>query len=203
MTVAFGTNAGFVGSQPSADPAGGSPVACNRSQMGQRDTSPAGTNQVIEIGWYTDTATEEANFEVGLYSWDADISKPNALIVSDKTNAKGTNGGWKRCTLSSPYGIDASTSYVPAFQLDNTATTTNLDRDTVTGDPGFCSTTSRDTLYDPTWGTEATVSTTRRAAIYALYEAAGGLAYNASGAISQSGAISRQLNLNRSYSGVL
>lgn len=125
MAVVKGTNAGFVSSAPVADPSGTAFFIDTHSEA-VKDTSPAGNNKITEIGWWCDNATEETNFEVGLYDHDAGSDKPDNLLYSDTVNAKGTDSGWK--TVSVDWAISASTIYWIAVQVDDTATATNCDR---------------------------------------------------------------------------
>jgi hypothetical protein len=68
MAVSIGTNAGFVTSTPSTDPAGTN-VAIDGLAAVVKDTSPSGSGLVItEVGWWCDTASEAGNYTMGLYS---------------------------------------------------------------------------------------------------------------------------------------
>jgi len=119
-----GTNAGFVTVAPSADPGGASTTTADYIVRIGKFTSPAGATTITEIGWWCDNATEAANFEVGVYS-DI-VGTADWLLWASRTNAKGTDAGWKKATgLSIP--INENTDYWLAFQLDNTATTTTVD----------------------------------------------------------------------------
>jgi len=126
MAVTIGTNAGFVAVAPVDDPTGNATIALDTNAWATKDTSPADIVKITEIGWWCDNATEEANFEVGLYNHDAGSDTPDDLLFSDTVNAKGTDAGWK--TVSVNWSIDPSTVYWIAVQLDDTATATNIDR---------------------------------------------------------------------------
>jgi hypothetical protein len=165
MAVVIGTNAGFVSSAPVADPTG-TATLMDTHATGLKDTSPAGTNKITEIGWWCDNATEEANFEVGLYSHHAGNDKPDARLFVDNTNAKGTGSGWK--TVAVDWVISASTIYWIAAQLDNTATQTNIDRNADAGDRRSIIT-AGDTLNNP-WDVGSN-ETSWAEAIYAKWEA--------------------------------
>ena len=168
MAVVVGTNAGFVTTAPTGDPAA-SGRNTDTKATAFKDTSPTGDNVVTEIGWYTGTATEETNFEVGIYDHDAGNDIPlNLLSGESRTNAKGTTAGWKRVTgLSIP--ITAETIYWLAIQVDDTATTTQVDR-TFTSGKKTVERASMTTLLDP-WGVEGTINTFVFA-IYAVVEEA-------------------------------
>ena len=124
MALVLGTNAGFVTVAPTDDPAE-SGFTIDNSTWASKDTSPSGDNKITEIGWYCDNSTQEANFEVGIYTDDSD--KPDIVVGSlSQTNAKGTDAGWKRVTgLNIP--ISASTIYWIAVELDNTIPGTDAD----------------------------------------------------------------------------
>lgn len=122
MAVVLGTNAGFVTVAPTADPSGTSFEADTRSYAIKHIT-PGGMTKITEVGWWCDNITEEANFEVGLYSHHTGNNQPFIQLFSDTVNAKGTTAGWK--TVSVDWDITPGTIYWIAAQLDNTATTTN------------------------------------------------------------------------------
>lgn len=164
MTLVVGTNIGFVAVAPVGDPDGGLSIGFDNSARTFKDTSPSNAGAITEIGFYVNNATEEANFEVGLYS---DVGgNATTLLFSDKTNAKGTGAGWK-VVSGLDWAISPSTPYHIAIQLDNTSTTTNFDAEgTGTG------------LVDSDVG-EATLPATWTASpndgkysIYAVYEEA-------------------------------
>ena len=170
MAVVIGTNSGFVTVAPSADPAGASSGNVDNRAVVTHDTSPAGTNVITEIGWWCDTATQESNFEVGLYAADGAVvpNEAGTLLFSDTTNAKGTGAGWK-VVSGLNWAISASTAYWIGIQLDNTATQTQSDFGTGTGRDFVTAT----TLPDP-FGGGALANGSQCAAFYAKYEAAAG-----------------------------
>jgi len=129
MGLVKGTNCGFVTEAPTGDPVESSQVMDTTSRA-LKDTSPAGAGRITEIGWYCENATEESNFEVGLYSDNAGV--PQTRLYVDNTNAKGTGLGWK--TVSVDWEISAETIYWIAVQLDDTASPTNIDRLSSVGD---------------------------------------------------------------------
>ena len=148
MALVIGTNCGFVTTAPTADPDDGL-VSVDNSAVSLKDTSPSGNNIVTEIGWWCDNATEEANFEVGIYDHNGGDDEPEAVVGSlNQTNAKGTGSGWKVVTGLN-ISISASTVHWIAVQLDNTSTATL----TNTGGSGRRAVlTSVSTLPSP-WGT--------------------------------------------------
>ena len=131
MALTKGTNCGFVINAPTGDPTG-SNFFCDTGARAVKDTAPTGALKINQIGWWCDNATEEANFEVGLYSHNAGTNLPNALLNVSRTNAKGTGAGWKNVTVD--WAITAGTIYWIAWQLDDTTTTTDANYTTTTGE---------------------------------------------------------------------
>lgn len=125
MAVVLGTNAGFVAEAPVADPAGNNQGVMDAYRMATKDTAPEGATSITEIGWWCDTASQESNFEVGLYSHNAETNRPDTRLYVADTNAKGTTSGWK--TVEVDWAITPGTVYWIAVQLDDTATTTWMD----------------------------------------------------------------------------
>ena len=164
MAIVIGTNAGFVTSTPTSDPAG-SNWALDTDMIALKVTSPATATKITEIGFWCDTASEAANFEVGLYSDDS-TSFPNTRLYVDSTNAKGTTSGWK--SVSVDWAIDSSTIYWIAVQLDNTSTTTYTNF--VSG-TRFAKT---DNVYSlpSSWSDDNSYAAT--VTVYAKWEASGG-----------------------------
>ncbi len=161
--VVIGTNAGFVTVAPTGDPAASTGTVDN-SANAQKDIAPTGAVRVTEIGWWADTATEAANFEVGIYTDEGAQEPENLLSGESRTNAKGTTIGWKRVT-GLDISITAGTAYWITFQLDNTATATKT---------SFQSSSERG-AYKPSstlpssWGT-STNTYTGTESIYAVWE---------------------------------
>ncbi len=169
--VALGTNAGFVASAPVADPDGSNAIRDSQA-VAQKHTTPAGATTITEVGWWCDTATEAANFEVGIYDHNSTSDAPFTLLYSEKTNAKGTDAGWKvRSGLN--WSISGSTIYWIAFQLDGTATSTNTNF-TATGSTRSSRDSGASTLDDPTWNPAHVESATNTFAVYAVYTTADG-----------------------------
>ena len=166
MALIEGTNCGFVTEAPTADPYGSAYVSDNKSIAGLF-TSPATAAKIVEIGWYCDNATEEANFEVGLYS-DEGNSEPETRLYVDDTNAKGTGAGWK--TVSVDWSISGSTDYWLAVQLDNTATATNWNYTNPGNGAAYLNGSS---TLPSDWGTSDETYASY-GGIYAVWEAAAG-----------------------------
>jgi hypothetical protein len=172
MAVELGTSAGFVAAAPSDNPEGtGDTIAY--MAYAQRCTAPSGNNSVTSMGWYCNTATGAANFQVGIYSHDAGNDKPNVLLASSGDVAKGTDAGWKSGAVSC--ALTASETYWLAMQYDDSAGNTEIDRSTVADQEWHVKITETE-LTDP-WGTSDNSGTTL-CAIYALYSAAGGVPIN-------------------------
>ena len=164
--VVIGTNAGFVTEAPEVDPANYDIRADDRA-ITMKDTSPANATKITEMGWWSSFATEEANFEVGLYS-DDETGEPNLLLESSRTNAKGTTEGWKRVTGLN-WVINSETPYWLSIQLDDTATQSEFDYNTGTG-TGMGFKNSQITLPS-NWGTSDYKNTNGIIAIYVVWEA--------------------------------
>jgi hypothetical protein len=117
MALVLGTNCGFVTTAPTDDPAELNTTTEERS-LSIKDTSPAGATKIVEIGWYANSATPEANFEIGVYDDDSVNSEPGTLLSgASLTNAKGTTQGWKRVTGLN-ISISENTVYWLAMQMD-------------------------------------------------------------------------------------
>src|SRR3990167_1833720 len=100
MALVIGTNCGFVTAAPTADPAGATGVGFDVQAIACRFTSPAGAVRIVEMGWYAGVATEEANFEVGVFAADGAVvpGEAGTRIHLNATNAKGTTEGGKVVT---------------------------------------------------------------------------------------------------------
>ena len=168
MAVVLGTNCGFVTVSPSADPAGSNSLMSLKSRA-MKDTSPATAAKIVEIGWWCDNATDESNFEVGVYDHNVGDDEPeNLLAGASQTNAKGTGAGWKKVTGLN-ISISSSTIYWIGVELDTTAppdASTNYTSDAARN----ARKENQTTLTDP-WGTSSGFSSSLYA-IYAVWEAA-------------------------------
>lgn len=172
--LVLGTNSGFVLSAPTEDPAG-TTSQLDTYARATKHTAPAGATQVTHILWYCDNATEESDFQVGLYSHDAANDVPLTRLYVDTVNAKGTTAGWKSVDVSAAnWTITAGTVYWIAVQLDDTATTTNSNSDT--GASVISRMTTESSLVTP-WA-EDIHTDGYMYAICAVYEIGGGAATN-------------------------
>ena len=167
MALVIGTDAGFVTVSPTANPSSITTLMDTRANT-SKYTSPAGAIKITEIGWYCSNATQEANFEVGLYDHDSGGNLPDNLLHVERTNAKGTTEGWKKVTVD--WEISGSTIYWFAVQLDDTSTTTNIDRNFSSGER-YTSQAFKTTLENPT--TVSSGVNNFFLGIYAVYETAG------------------------------
>lgn len=130
MAVSLGSNAGFVLSRPTSDPLGTNSKADEWANV-TKDISPSRNYKIVEMGWYCDNATADANFQLGLYDSLGVGDSAGSLLFSSETN-KGTSAGWK--TISSlNYQITPLTYYWLGMQLDATATPTNMNEATSGG----------------------------------------------------------------------
>ncbi len=171
MAIVIGTNSGFVTVAPTVDP-GGTAVQIDIISYVSKDTSPSTAAKITEIGWWCDTATEESNFEVGLYAADGAVvpNEAGTRLYHDNLNAKGTSLGWK--TVSVDWDIDGDTDYWIGVQVDNTTTVTRTNQVT-TGGPGFDFRVAVGALFDP-YGGGAINEPNGMMAFYAVWEAATG-----------------------------
>lgn len=168
MALVIGTNCGLVTEAPDADPSATGVTADNVSRNIRIATTDAVT--ITSIGWWCNTATEESNFEVGIYEDDGGVA--STLLHVSRTHAKGTDAGWKRVTGLS-WGLEADTTYHIAFQVDDTASTTQTDYDSTNDTKTAIDYTSpggRQTLTEP-W-TDSSTDPTSALALYAVWEEA-------------------------------
>lgn len=176
MAVSLGVNSGFVTERPVVDPGGTGNGTDGVSRVTQHVT-PTGTIKIIEMGWYCDNATQESNFEVGIYAADGAVvpGEAGTLLFASQTNAKGTDAGWKVVTGLN-WDLNPETNYWLAIQVDDTATQTNVDGASVGGlGQDFKGAT---TLTNPHDG-GALLDSDGMLAIYALIEtSSGAVQYN-------------------------
>lgn len=167
--IVKGTNCGFVTVAPTADPAGSGTVT-DAIQKAQKDVAPAGATAITEVGWYCDNATEESNFEVGIYDHNSVTNKPKTQLAVEATNAKGTTAGWKTATLDPPCTVTPGATYWIVFQLDDTATATNTNNASAAGDRVSS---VGGTSLPTTWQSGSTEYADYVYSIYAVYETGG------------------------------
>jgi hypothetical protein len=127
MALVVGTNCGFCLSAPSADPVGQQATAIEDMAVVSKFTSPAGATKVTEIGWWCNTATAAANFDVALYAADGAIvpGEAGTRLYTAVDNAKGTSAGWKKVTVD--WTISGSMAYWPGVSVDVGPTGTQCD----------------------------------------------------------------------------
>jgi len=170
MALTLGTNCGFVLVAPTDDPSGANYTNTDNRSHATRDTAPIGSVRIIEIGWWCDNATEEANFEVGVYTDDAVNNRPQDVVGTlSQVNAKGITEGWKK-VIGLDISITPGNKYWVAFQLDNTATGTTSNTGTIAGQV-IAQKTVQTALIDP-WGASDNTYSDVVLAIYAVYEVA-------------------------------
>ena len=167
MTLVVGTNCGLVETAPTSDPTGGFLRVANDSELAMR-IIPTRDIIITEIGWWCNEATQAANFEVGIYDHDSGVDRPEDLIHVDRTNAKGTDAGWKVVSGLS-WNLTANTTYWIAFQLDDTASVTQTDIEIISGEKNVHKT-GQSTL-ESTW-TGTLDGNNNATAIYAVFESA-------------------------------
>ncbi len=162
MALTLGVNSGFVTTAPSADPAG-TGVTIDGSSVVTKHTSPANAAKITSIGWYRESGTNGANFEVALYSDLAGV--PVTRLFVDNTNST-TSNGW--VTVAVDWAISASTAYWLAVQMDAHSGSSGIDT-AASGGAGYDAQTSQTTLNDP-YGGGLVADADGMAAIYALVQ---------------------------------
>jgi len=169
MALALGTNCGFVKMAPTADPSGSAFTIDDVASV-TKHTSPTNATKIVEVGWWCDTATEEANFEVGLYAANGAVvpGEAGTLLHVSRTNAKGTTSGWKRVAVDWP--ITPNTVYWIGLQVDNTASPTSSDWSNINGAGIDNLGSGKTTLPDPCGG-GALIDADAMDAFYAVYTA--------------------------------
>jgi len=168
MGLVLGTNCGFVTVAPTSDPSGGFWYGIDTEAHAFKDTAPVGAIKVTEIGWWCENATQEANFEVGIYNHNSSDDEPEAVVGTlSQTNAKGTTAGWKKVTGLN-IAITAETIYWIAVQLDDTTTGSIINASTSAG--ARLARLRVTTLPSP-WGTSDSFYSNLIWSIYAVWEA--------------------------------
>jgi len=164
MALVLGTNCGFVTVAPVDDPEVSGTTIDNYAYA-FKVVAPSGAIKVTEIGWYSDSISEEANFEVGIYSHNAGTDFPDELIGVSRTNAKGTTKDWKKVTGLN-IEITEGTTYWIAVQLDDTGTDTKTVFDAGAARYGYKR--GQTTLTNP-WGDFRFSFNNHDVAIYAVW----------------------------------
>jgi len=172
MALSLGTNSGFCSAAPVDDPADLNTSTYDNTSRVARDTSPATAIKITEVGWWCDTATEEANFDVGLYSADGAVvpGEAGTRLYNDTEHAKGTTAGWKSVTGLN-WSISSSTTYWIGVAVDNTATATQGNWNSGGTGAGYDIRSGVTVLNDP-FGGGALTNSTNTAGIYAVWEGA-------------------------------
>ncbi len=165
MAVVLGVSSGFVTVAPSADPAG-TGVTIDGSSVVTKDTAPAGAIRITEIGWYRESGTNTANWEIALYSDVAGVAVSRLFV--DNTNSTASNG-WVRTAVD--WAVTPGTAYWLALQMDAHSGSSGVDS-AASGGAGSDILTSQTTLNDP-YGGLAVDDADGMYAIYALLEVAG------------------------------
>lgn len=162
MAVVLGTNSGFVTVAPSADPAG-TGVTIDGSSVVTKHTSPSNAVRITSIGWYRESGTNTANWEIALYSDVAGV--PVTRLFVDNTNSTSSNG-WLVTAVD--WAISPSTAYWLALQMDAHSGSSGVDS-AASGGAGSDILTSQTTLNDP-YGGGVLADSDGMYAIYALVE---------------------------------
>lgn len=184
MALELGVNCGFVLTAPTSDPLETAVQFSTRSYA-MKVVAPAG--RIVAMGWWCDTVSEEANFQLGVHAHDSVNDKPDALLASSGDIAKGTTAGYKLGDVL--YDMDEDSTLWLALQVDQTATLTRGNYLATISDKTDYKATQT-SLTDP-WGT-STSTFARIIAVFAVYEPAtggqpiakrwGGIPYSAIGA---------------------
>ena len=161
MALVLGTSSGFVTVAPTADPTGGGTIIIDGGSCVTKDTSPAGASLITEVGWWRDSGTDAANWEIGLYDESGGVA--NALLYVDATNST-TVTGWQVVSVS--WSISASTAYWLAVQMDAHTGSSTMDTQ-ASGGVGRDALTGQTTLNNP-YGGGAVANPVGMAAIYAV-----------------------------------
>ena len=162
--VEMGISAGFVTVAPTADPGGGN-HSIDDNAMAMKDVAPAGATKVVEIGWYSGWSGGAANYQVGIYSHNADDDEPETLLGYAESATGGT-GGWK--TAAVDIAISEGTTYWITSQCDDTEDSTVVDF-SIGSERTAYKFEGQTELTNP-WGTSTGFYTTSIHAIYAVYE---------------------------------
>lgn len=164
MGVVIGTNSGFVTEAPVEDPLSSSRSQIDNNKIATYDTSPELAELITEIGWWCSTATEEADFQVALYSNNS--GAPYTRLYYSTASAKGTSDGWKVIDGLN-WEITASTGYWIVVSCADTSSTTYVDWYS-SGGSGIYSTYGSPSLTNP-WQ-YGSGDADAKAAIYAVCE---------------------------------
>jgi hypothetical protein len=170
MGLIEGTNCGFCLVAPVDDPAEANRGPCDNYAVAGKFVAPADAASISEIGWWCDSASEAADFEVGIYAHDDVNNRPGALLASAAAAAKGTTAGWKKSSVA--YDLTGGTTYWLGIQVDDTATQTSIDYLENAAQKYDYKGTPMTALPSPWAASNGTFG--RYISIYAVYVAAGG-----------------------------
>jgi len=169
MALTKGTNCGFVLVAPTADPAETATELDGWSHV-MKDTSPAGTYAVTEVGvWISDTSSA-GNYQIALYSADGGVVPGEAGTREQITveTTSGTGNSW-RVISGLNWTLSSATDYWIGVQMDESAGTSNIDVAT-SGGAGYDNIQgSQTTLNDP-YGGGALADADGMCSVYALVE---------------------------------
>ncbi len=160
MAVVLGTSSGFVTTAPVADPAG-SGVTIDGSSVVTKHTSPANAVKITSIGWYRESGTNAANWEIALYSDSAGVAATRLFV--DATNSSASNG-W--LTTAVDWDITPNTAYWLGLQMDAHSGSSGVDS-AASGGVGSDVLTAQTALNNP-YGGGAVADADGMYAIYAL-----------------------------------
>lgn len=166
MSLSLGTNCGFVTSAPSSDPSA-SYATWDGFAIGFKVTSPAGSNDLTEIGWWVDLVDTPGTFDVAIYSHDSGNDWPGSILASTTGTSTGSSAGvWKAASIN--YSMTASTTYWLVVQMDAVAGAIRSNDQQPGGEHYEWLTASE----LPTWDGSGGGNTNILVAIYGLYSAA-------------------------------
>lgn len=163
MALVLGTNAGFVTVAPTTDPNGTNSLNIDGASFVTKHTSPANSAKITEIGWYRNSNTNTANFEIALYADSAGVAGSRLFV--DATNSSAVTG-W--ITVAVDWAISANTAYWLGVQMDAHGGSSGIDIE-ASGGSGYDSISGATTLNDP-YGGGAVQDADGIVAIYALVE---------------------------------
>lgn len=174
MALVLGTNCGFVASAPVDDP-GETALVFDGVSYVIRDTSPANAVSISEIGWWRDSGTDTANFEVALYASDGSYTPGEAgtRLYVDDTNSS-SSSGW--ISVSVDWEITGGTIYWLGAQLDAHSGSSYIDR-VLSGGSGIDLQAPATTLGNP-YGGGAIYDSDGMVSIYAVYTTSGAATTN-------------------------
>jgi hypothetical protein len=132
MALTVGTDCGLVLTAPTGVVSTSSYYNLDGESYAFKVSTGANHITISEVGWYCRDASEESNYQIGLYSHDSSTNRAKDLLQTSGDKAKGTTSGWKVVNGLS-WILEPNTTYWLAVQLDNTATSTGLPAYTITG----------------------------------------------------------------------